>query len=220
MARPSLLRNTLKLAAAGVVLASAASPAAASTYKFLIKGPVCATAPYCFVEFNYTSHTTPPAVPLTVPVTINLPAYNPPTGVGMPALTFSGNVSVRELLSKICKPGTNGKLEWLAAGSNVEGISGNLTATDPGNGQTYTLSLTFATQHQLDDSKPATCTTYGQETYQYVRGYGITRLPRTTILTGGTYHVYDTASIPEPETLALLAIGLGALGFSVRRRRH
>ena len=199
MAHSSMFRTSLKAVSAFALLMAATNPAQAA-YKFLVKGPVCTGPNYCFKEFTGTG---------TVPISIDLPAYTNSSGVTMPALTFSGNLRVQQVASKLCKPGTGGKLEWLDQGTNVQGLVGDLTS---GN---YTMTLGFVT-----NATASACTQYGLESLSYSRTYTINQGGRTiVVIANGTYHVYNTATIPEPETLLLLVAGLGAMGLALRRKR-
>lgn len=208
-----MIRSLLQVIATCLLLAASYSPAFAA-YKMLIKGPICPTSPYCYVEFNYSGGSTP------VGISINLPAYTPASGPSFPGGTFTGNINVISSPSKICNKGTKGKLEWLDAGSNVHGLSAVLTDTI--GTDTYTLNLNYATQAGGDGiSNP--CSPQGSETLQYLRNYSLTKNGRSggTVTGSGTYFVYNIASvIPEPKTLLLLLAGLGAMGMVTWRKRR
>jgi len=207
MAHPSMLRSSLQVASACLLLMAAASPASAG-YKLWIKGPVCSAQNPCSTAEIGSSG----------PISIALPAYddpNTPQPVDMPALTFSGNINLQTVISELCKPGTNGQPEWLKAGSNVKGVTGTLTSAN------YTLVLTF----NPTDNPNTICNAaaLGQETKLYARGYTITQTTGrvvTTIVSNGVHYVYNVAAIPEPETLFLLMAGLGAMGVVTWRKRR
>lgn len=106
-------------------------------------------------------------------------------------VTFSG--FTKDIVQiNMLKPGTNGNLECLDQGNNLSGMHGTVTSG------AYTLTLGFS----------------------YINGCTPNPLPsftRTAILTGGmttfngTYHVYNTSTVPEPGTIMLLLAGLFGL---------
>ncbi len=212
MAQPSMLRAALQAASFGLLLAAAATPAQAG-YKLLIKGPVCSGPNYCVT----------PELGGSGPVSISLPAYDDPNTTAspdMPALTFTGNITLQQTVSEMCKPGTNGQPEWLKAGSNVKGVLGSLTATDPATAANYTLVFSF---NPTNNPNTACGTgTLGQETKLYARGYTITKSgrPATVVVSTGQHYVYNVAAIPEPETLLLFLTGLSAMGVLAWRKRR
>lgn len=210
MAQPSTFRSIF-WAASTCLLLAAAAPASAG-YKLLIKGPVCSGPGYCATGELAGGG----------PISISLPAYdNPNTAASpdMPALTFSGNITLQQTVSEMCKPGTNGQPEWLKAGSNVKGAIGTLSATDASN-VVYTLALTF--DPTANPNTVCSAATLGQESMLYARGYAITKGGRTPtiVVSNGLHYVYNIAAIPEPETLLLLMGGLAAMAVVARRKRR
>ena len=107
------------------------------------------------------------------------------------AVTFSGFTTDTVQINML-KPGTNGNLECLDQGNNLSGMHGTVTSGG------YTLTLGFS----------------------YTNGCTLNPLPifnRAAMLTGGmttfngTYHVYNTSTVPEPGTIMLLLAGLFGL---------
>lgn len=210
MAQPSTFRSIF-WAASTCLLLAAAGPATAG-YKLLIKGPVCSGPNYCATGELAGGG----------PISVAVPAYDDPNTLAspdMPALTFTGNISLQLATSELCKPGTNGQPEWLQAGSNVKGVTGTLSATDVSN-NVYTLALTY--NEEVNPNSVCNSSILGQENKLYTRGYTIIKGGRTTttIVDNGAYYIYNVAAIPEPETLLLLIAGLGAMAFVVRRKRR
>lgn len=204
-----MIRSLLQVIATCLLLAASYSPAFAA-YKMLIKGPICPTSPYCYVEFNYSGSNP------VGPISITLPAYTPASGPSFPGGTFTGNINVISSTSQVCNQGTKGNLEWLDAGSNVHGLSAVLNSTI--GTDTYTLTLSYATQ-----ASGEACNQKGNETLLYTRSYTLSKNGRSggTVTGSGTYFVYNIASvIPEPKTLLLLLAGLGAMGIVTWRKRR
>ena len=202
MKHSPMIRSLFQVIAVCLLLVSTASPAMAA-YKLLIKGPVCPGPAYCNTEFDLNGGS----------ISISLPAYGT-----MPASTFTGPVSLVRVQSKLCKPGTNGNLEWLDQGKNVQGVQGSLKTPDG----VYTMDLIFSQTNPVTNPT-GPCTNYGQESFSYTRAYTITTGGRSglTVIASGTDFVYNTNSIPEPETLLLLLAGFGSMGLvTIRRKRR
>ena len=91
----------------------------------------------------------------------------------------------------------NGSLLQIAVGGLIQGVTGasgnidDFIATYSSSGRLVNLRYSVATEPTL---------------------------PRATTLSGG--FATTTASVPEPSTLALMAIGLGAVGFARYRKRE
>lgn len=107
-------------------------------------------------------------------------------------------------------------------GNFVEGLTGTLqTAETTGlaNGQClmnacfYRITFAFTASTTNPDA--------AQKTYQIDLVRVSTNSVVATPVPTGTYSVANTATIPEPGALALVALALAALGFAqFRRRRH
>jgi|APFre7841882724_1041349.scaffolds.fasta_scaffold22445_2 hypothetical protein len=102
----------------------------------------------------------------------------------------------------------NGKC--LDQGVNHVGLNQTLSSTSP-TGYTLSLSVTVPTSTSCVSGNP-----------DPIRIATITGVDVTDGTWSGTYHLYNTASVPEPGSLALLGLGLSALVFVKRRKaaRH
>lgn len=121
-----------------------------------------------------------------------------------PELTFSVPESLQTSQVWMAKPGTKGNVECINMGTNAVGLNQTIPSTSSPD---YTLTLTVdasATSSGCVNGNPAPVRT------ATISGPGFNW--------NGNYHLYNTASIPEPGSLALLGLGLGALAFSKRRR--
>jgi hypothetical protein len=202
----------------GIVLA-ASGPAMAASYNIILKTSTgtaltCATGGF---TFNKTDAGTFPSTGASVTLSGCLTSFVPIAANG----TYTGTPSVVVENVTLIKPGTGGQNEPLNQGPNVEGLDlpGTLQFTTlptsvgncQGNGpnpsaKTYTITFDYTGgQDPANRTFTLECTA-GPGNYTYT----------------GRYHVYNTANpVPEPESLALVIVGLSAVVLSghLRRRR-
>lgn len=208
--KPSVWRGSLM----GLVLA-ASGPAMAATYNIILKNSAgaltCATGGFTFDKINAgTFGTSGASVVLSGCATSFVPLNANGSYVPGALNVVVENVTVN-------KPGTGGQNEPLNQGPNVEGLTGTLrySTTAPGTCQgtgstegTKTYTITFNYQ---GSQNPAN------------RTYTLSCAGPGNFTTSGRYHVYNTANaVPEPESVALVLVGLSALALSgsLRRRRQ
>lgn len=98
--------------------------------------------------------------------------------------------------------------ECLDQGVNNVGVNASIPANEDGS---YVLTLSVVVPAEATNPS---CTS----TADPVRDASLSG-PSGFTTVSGTYHLYNTASIPEPGTMALMGLGLGALVFSLRRKR-
>ena len=124
-----------------------------------------------------------------------------------PALTFVIPATLQTSQVWMNKAGTEENLECINMGMNTVGLTETIQSGTPTTGYTLTLTVdASATSVGCASGNPAPV--------------------RVALITGpanfswnGNYHLYNnTASIPEPGSLALLGLGLSALVFVNRRR--
>lgn len=109
------------------------------------------------------------------------------------------------------------KLEDLQQGPNVQGLGGFTTGSEGSistklSNQYPRYRLTF----KYDENVSPAARTYKIELLSIAN-----RVETVALISEGKYYVRNTANpIPEPETLLLLMVGLGAMGVIVRRWRR
>lgn len=133
------------------------------------------------------------------------PAANP--------LVFTGTVTPRIMPVHMWKAGTGGRMECLDQGNNFIGVSG-VIANAP-----YQLQLSGGYTDGCDMQTQTKTTASGLPTF--VRDVKIRQGERA--IYSGTYYIFQENAqgnpIPEPGTLALLAMGAtGLMAMALRRR--
>lgn len=116
-------------------------------------------------------------------------------------LKFDTNQSLKVVVLKTTLNGQD-------QGQNVAGLTGRMTGTKVIGGKSFTLSIDFTT---------------GRPNAQgvYARNYTINVLMNGSSrkVAEGTYHISNPASVPEPTSISLVAMGLLAMGAFVLRKR-
>ena len=206
--------HTMKLAFTGLAAALAlAAPmmASASDHILIIKASDGTT-------ITTTNGIVNSSGSVTTPVTVNT--------TDVTNITFgSGTQSVTPVrfTVKMCKPGTNGNLEWLDQGNTIVGANGTLTSgtssTVPSGG--YRLILTTTISNETNPS--GSCTTSGQVNYTRTLGAVIDKRDGdtdnyTNRFTGIFSFGNVVSAVPEPGTISLLGLGLAGLGWMGAKR--
>jgi len=211
MKTSSLLRMAVAVMTTGFVLLQAGNVAAATgtqAYTIVIKDGA-----------NNAIISTPPSgLSFTDSQTKSNKDY-PPEISPAPVVTVTKGSGIRPsnfpLVFKNVDPSFNvrvssSSLNGQDQGQNVAGLVGRLT-TDVKrvSGRNVSFAIDFAV------SGPSA-------TGKFTRGYTISQINANgteTVLNRGAHHVVNPASIPEPGSLMLIAVGLLGLGFAVSRRK-
>lgn len=178
------------------MLCAVSAYASADTYNVVLKQNgtplTCTTGGFSFTK---TSPGTFPATGLSISVAANcIPAS---TGGFIPAATFSTG-SPNLTVQNVTMNGQN-------QGPNVEGLAGNVTNGGTG-ASLYTIKLAYSGDGNANITRTFTITRNGGQAGQVA-------------IASGTYYLRNTKSIPEPETVLLLLVGVGALALARRIRR-
>ena len=182
----------LWLAGLSLFLLGMAGSAHAANYNIIIKDQAGAPIPCAGGGFSFTKSTAGQFPPSGASVTIANGCIPNIEGITL----IPGTLQVVVVTSTL-----NGQNQ----GPNVEGLSGTLTGSQGINSYSITFSLS---------GSGASAT----RSFVLQRFDGLGQLQQTV---NGLYYARNYANpIPEPETLALLLAGLGALGFFAKKRRR
>lgn len=142
---------------------------------------------------------------------------NPAKPAGDP-IVFNGTLTRQLRQVHMWKPGTDGRLECLAQGQNLSGVTGSVT-TGTGTNQ-YSIGFGFAFTDGCNFA-----------TQQIITANGLPTFTRTVFISQrqgnafprvyeGNYQIFNVEAVPEPSSMLLLlagAFGLGVLALSRRK---
>lgn len=135
-----------------------------------------------------------------------------PTAPANAPIVISGSVPTRLNAVHAMKPGTNQAVECLDQGTNLSGLSGVIG----GSGYRLVFSTQFTDGCNMQTQ--TAITPNGQPSY--TRTLSIFRSNQEAPLMRGQFHIFNVASVPEPDTLLLLAMGGLGLGWAYLGRRR
>ena len=208
----SLLRTSVAIMASGFALLLAGNAVAAigtQAYTIVIKdgvnNAIISSAPsgLSFTDSQTKSNGNyPPEISPAPVVTVTKGSGIRPSNFPLVFKNVDPSFNVRVSSSSL-----NGQDQ----GQNVAGLVGRLT-TDVKrvSGRNVSFAIDFAV------SGPSV-------TGEFTRGYTISQINANsseTVLSRGAHHVVNPASIPEPGSLMLIAVGILGLGFAVSRRKN
>jgi hypothetical protein len=227
LVRPCLSATRLRYLGLTLVVAASlgvridASPIASTVY-YQTDGWVGSSSPGNpdgAVTFTGASHATNP---VSLPGTLSLGNFDVASLPATEALT-ANDTPFHIIVNMGLQPPQNGSQSWVTSQLEVDGV---LNGTITGNTQS-SMVATVTSVHQLGNGTlpfplsdfqvlgPVTLTPYDQNPVKWPSNGGPFVYSLSSELTA---QVIPASSVPEPTTLAVLAVG--AAGYALRRRRR